>query len=354
MIDRTMRAVLTYGPGDLRYESVETPTPGPGEVLVKVARVGMGINDPTIAEGHWPIRTDRPTIAGHEFVGTVAVLGDGAAARHGVALGERVLAEQVAFCRTCYYCRRGWYHLCDRPMLFGLNLDGGWADYMIFPENSIVHRLPPEISDGSAIALESTSCGIYTVERGGLALGETVVVLGGGFLGLIMVQVCAIMGAGLIIYCEDDDHRLQTGKSLGAHVTLNLRRDDVVAEVRRVTGGLGCDLVVDHGQTEAIELGSKMLRKRGRFVVGAAYANLKARAIEFGAICNQNELTFIGRTMSGGAEANCFARAIEYVRRGAIRLDPVVTHNLPLADFQHALDVSRRRIEHAIKVSMTP
>ena len=354
MSDKTMHAVLTYGPGDMRYDEIAVPSPGPGEILVKVARVGMGINDPTIAEGHWPMRTDRPTIAGHEFAGVAVAAGEGAEQRHGIALGDRVLAEQVAFCRACYYCKRGWYHLCERPMFFGLNLDGGWADYMIFPENSIVHRLPPEISDGSAIALESTSCGIYTVERGGLRMGETVVVLGGGFLGLIMVQVCAIMGAGLVVYCEDDDHRLQIGKSLGAHVTLNLRRDDVVAEVRRLTGGLGSDLVVDHGQTEAIELGSKMLRKRGRFVVGAAYANTNSPKIEFGAICNQNELTFIGRTMSGGVDADCFARAIEYVRRGAIKLDPVVTHNLPLADFRHALDVSRSRIEHAIKVSMTP
>jgi L-iditol 2-dehydrogenase len=349
-----MRAVLTYGPGDMRYEEITTPVPGPGDVLVKVSRVGMGINDPTIAEGHWPMRTDRPTVAGHEFAGVVTALGEGAGEYHGVKLGDRVLAEQVAFCRACFYCKRGWYHLCDRPQFFGLNLDGGWADYMIFPGNSIVHHLPPEISDGAAIALESTSCGIYTVERGGLRMGETVVVLGGGFLGLIMVQVCRIMGAGHVIYCEDDDHRLAIGKSLGAHDTFSLRRDDVVAQVRRLTGGLGCDLVVDHGQTEAIELGSRMLRKRGRFVVGAAYANTNSPKIEFGAICNQNELTFIGRTMSGGADANCFARAIEYVRRGEIKLDPIVTHNLPLSEYQDALDIARRRLEHAIKVSMTP
>jgi hypothetical protein len=96
-------------------------------------------------------------------------------------------------------------------------------------------------------------------------MGVTVVVLSGGFLGLLMVQVCAIMGAGLVIYCEDDDPRLETGKRLGAHVVLNLGRDDVIAEVLQHTKGRGCDLVVDHGQTEAIELGSKLLRKRGRF-----------------------------------------------------------------------------------------
>jgi len=138
------------------------------------------------------------------------------------------------------------------------------------------------------------------------------------------------------------------------HVTLKLEGDDVVAEVMRLTRGLGCDLVVDHGKTEAIELGAKLLRKRGRFVVGAAYASTDAPKIDFGAICNQRELTFIDRTMSGGAEADCFARAIEYVRAGAIKLDAVVTHNLPLRDFQKALDISRRRLEHAIKVSMTP
>lgn len=349
-----MNAVLTYGPGDMRYEPIDVPQPGRRELRIRVARVGMGINDPTIAQGDWPVRHDRPVIAGHEFAGVVEALGEGAAEHHAVALGDRVVAEQVAFCGACYYCHRGWYHLCAKPLLFGLNLDGGWADAMLFPENCVVHRLPPELSDGSAIALESTACGIYTVERGGLRLGETVVVLGGGFLGLIMVQVCTIMGAGLVIYCEDDDHRLGVGKALGAHVTLRLHRDDVVAEVLRITQGLGCDLVVDHGQTEAIELGSQMLRKRGRFVVGAAYASTKAPKIEFGAICNQKELTFIGRTMSGGVEANCFARAIEYVRRGAIKLDPVVTHNLPLKDFQRALEISRKRMEHAIKVSMTP
>ena len=110
---------------------------------------------------------------------------------------------------------------------------------------------------------------------------------------------------------------------------LNLRSDDVVAEVMRLTGGIGADLVVDHGQTEAIELGARMLRKRGRMVVGAAYANTTSPRIEFGAICNQKELTFIGRTMSGGVQANAFALAIENVRAGRIKLDPIVTHKHP-------------------------
>jgi L-iditol 2-dehydrogenase len=349
-----MYAVLTPVGGELRGEEIAVPSPGTGELLVRVARAGMGINDPAIFRGEWPIVHGRPVVAGHEFAGVVEALGDGAGSQHGVAVGDRVIAEQVVPCRSCYYCRRGWYNLCDRPLFFGLNLDGGWAEYMIFPANAIVHKLPPEISFGAAIALESTACAIYTVERGGLRLGETVVVLGGGFLGLLMVQVARLKGAGQVIYCEDDPHRLQVGKGLGADVALHTRRDDVAGEVCRLTGGLGCDLVVDHGQTEAIELGSRLLRKRGRCVVGAAYATTTAPKIEFGAVCNQKELTFIGRTMSGGAEASAFPLAIEYARRGAIRLDPVVTHNLPLREFQQALRIAGERLEHAIKVSMTP
>lgn len=349
-----MHAVLTPGAGELRYEVIDVPVPGPGEVLVRVTRAGMGINDPAIFRGEWPIAHGRPVVAGHEFAGVVEALGDGAGDRHAVALGDRVLAEQVVPCRTCHYCRRGWYNLCDRPLFFGLNLDGGWAEHMLFPANAIVHRLPPEISPGAAIALESTACAIYTVERGGLRLGETVVVLGGGFLGLLMVQVARLKGAGLVIYCEDDEHRLLVGKELGADVILHTRKDDVAGEVLRLTGGLGCDLVVDHGQAEAIELGSRLLRKRGRFVVGAAYASTAAEKVDFTAICTQKELTFIGRTMSGGAEANTFPLAIEYARRGAIRLDPVVTHNLPLREFRQALRIAGERLEHAIKVSMTP
>lgn len=354
MIPARMYAVRVHAPGDLRYEEVAVPEPGPGEVLLEVARVGMGINDPLIASGAWPIGRERPGIAGHEFAGTVAALGAGAGERHRVAVGDRVVAEQVVPCGACWYCRRGWYNVCDAPALFGLNLDGCWADYMRLPAGALVHPLPAEISWRAAIALESCACGIYTVDRGGLRLGETVVVLGGGFLGLIMVQVARLRGARLVVYVEDDDHRLAVGRRLGADVALNLRRADVVSEVRALTAGLGVDLVVDHGQTEAIELGSRLLRKRGRFVVGAAYASTTAPKIDFGAICNQNELTFIGRTMSGGAEASAFPLAIEYVRRGAIRLEELVTHDIPLAEFPRALEVASRRLEHAIKVAMTP
>ena len=354
VIPEKMHAVLTFGPRDMCYEEIDVPAPGPGEVLVRVLRVGMGINDPAIYEGDWPIKHDQPVVAGHEFAGIVTAMGEGAAHRHGVAEGDRVVAEQVVSCRHCYYCRRGWYNLCEEALFFGLNLNGGWSDYMIFPKNAIVHRLPPEISDAAAIALESTACGIYTVERGDLKLGETIVVLGGGFLGLIMLQVAKLKGAGLIIYCEDDDHRLKVGKRLGADAVFNIKKDDVVAEVRNLTSGFGCDLVVDHGQAEAIVLGAQMLRKRGRFVVGAAYASSMAPKIDFGAICNQNELTFIGRTMSGGVEANAFKLAIEKVRRGDIRLDVLVTHNLLLREFKRALTIVQQRVEHSIKVSMSP
>jgi threonine dehydrogenase-like Zn-dependent dehydrogenase len=351
-----MKAVRIHGPDDLRYEDIDQPKAGKGEIVVRVLKAGVGISDIPYSHGRYPFfeAKEFPIIPGHEFVGEVVEVGSDAKDRFGVDIGDITIAEQVIPDWECSYCKRGLYHLCDHPLKFGFSYDGSWAEYMKYPARSIVHKVPEGVSLEAAATLESTACGIYTVEKGGVGLGDVVLVLGGGFLGMLILQAARLKNPRLLLYCEEDAARLKIAKELGADVTINSKSEDVISVIMELTDNVGCDVVLDHGKAEAIELGSRVLRKRGKFVIGAAYADSSAPKIEFNAICNTKELQFIGRTMSGGFEDRSFQLALNLVKCGRINLDRIITHDISLDDYKRAIDVVERKIEHAIKVVMTP
>jgi threonine dehydrogenase-like Zn-dependent dehydrogenase len=351
-----MKAVRIHGPDDLRYEDIDPAKAGKEEIVVRVLKAGVGISDIPYSHGRYPFfeAKEFPIIPGHEFVGEVVEMGSGAKKKFGVDIGDITIAEQVIPDWECHYCKMGLYHLCDHTLKFGFSYDGSWAEYMKYPSRSIVHKVPEGVSLEAAATLESTACGIYTVEKGGVGLGDVVLVLGGGFLGMLILQAARLKNPRLLIYCEEDDTRLRIAEKLGADVTINSNSEDVVSMIMGLTGNIGCDVVLDHGQAEAIELGSRVLRKRGKFVIGAAYADSSAPKIEFNAICNTKELQFLGRTMSGGFEAGAFKLALNLVKSGRINLDRIITHDIPLDNYKRAIEVVETKIEHAIKVVMTP
>jgi len=357
-IPKTMKALVCHDVRDYRLEERPVPAPGPGEVLVRVRHCGICASDVKCFVGaslFWGDEfrdrfVEPPLVAGHEFTGEVAALGAGAGERHGVAVGDRVVAEQIVPCCECRYCRRGLYWLCVEALVFGFRrkVQGGMAEYMIFPVNARVYRVPDEISEKGAALIEPLGCALHAVERGAIQLGDVVVQVGCGTLGLSMIAAERLKNPGLLIALDLVDSRLALAKRFGADLTLNPDKVDVVQEVLSLTDGYGCDVLIEAtGNPDAIEPSLHMIRKAGTFV---EFSVMKGTStVDWTIIGDGKELDIRGAHLA----PYTFPVSIEYIRRGLIDLESIVTDELPLDRFAEGFAA----VEHpgdSIKVLLAP
>ncbi len=356
--EAVMRAVMCHGIRDYRLETAPVPEPGPGELLVRVSDCGICASDIKCYTGaplfwgdaHRPPYVDGPVIPGHEFCGEVVALGEGAAEKHGVEMGDRVVAEQIVPCEECRYCRTGLYWLCVKAHIFGFKkvVHGGMAEYMKFPAKSRVYKVPRDMSDKHAALIEPLGCAIHAVERGEIRLGDVVVQMGCGTLGLCMVAAERLKNPGLLIAMDLIDSRLELAKQFGADIVMNPRKEDVMQRVRDLTGGYGCDVLVEAtGNAEAIVPALHMIRKAGTFVEFSVMRELSSA--DWTIIGDGKELNIHGAHLA----PNTFATAIDYLQRGLISIEPIVTHHFALKDFESGFKAVENPAD-SIKVLVKP
>ena len=213
-----MKAVLFYAPGDIRYEEIEVPKPGRGEVLIKVgAALTCGTDVKTYRRGHPLLIPETPAVFGHEFAGTIAALG---AEVEGFSLGQRVVAANSAPCNGCFYCKIGRPNLCENLEL----LNGAYAEYIVVPEGIVRQNLlpiPDHVTFRQAALVEPLACVLHGVERSGIRLGEKVAIIGVGPIGLLFVSLAKLKGAR-IIAIDKNDFRLRKARELGADETIDV------------------------------------------------------------------------------------------------------------------------------------
>ncbi len=357
-LPKTMKAVVCHGVRDYRLEEADVPTPGPEEIVIAVHDCGICASDVKCYTGaplFWgddarPPYVDGPVIAGHEFVGNVVALGVGAAERHGVALGDRVVAEQIVPCETCRYCRTGLYWLCKEAWIFGFKkrVHGGMAEYMKFPPQSRVHKVPASISEKHAALIEPLGCALHAVARGEIKLGDIVVQIGCGTLGLCMVAAERLKNPGLLIALDLIDSRLELAKQFGADIVMNPSKVDVVQEVRALTEGYGCDVLIEAtGNAQAIVPALHMIRKAGTFVEFSVMRELSTA--DWTIIGDGKELNIYGAHLA----PYTFPTAIDYLDRGLIQIEPIVTHHLPLSEFEQGIHAVEKP-QDSIKVLLKP
>ena len=347
MATDTMQAVVCHGPYDYRVERITKPQPGPGELLVKVGAAGICASDIKCYTGG-PLfcgtngsggYCEAPVVAGHEFAGIVEAMGEGAEERHGVALGDHVVAEQIIPCGHCRFCKAGQYWMCEPHVIFGFKHqrgEGGMAEYMVYPANSRVHTIDPRVSAAEAAYIEPLACAIHAIDRGEIRPGDTVVIAGVGNIGLCALQAAKLFNPGQLIALDTKPKRLELALRLGADVAINPIEVDAVARVKALTGGYGCDVYVEiTGNAKAPAQGIEMMRRLGTLV---AFRVLNEPAtIDWTLIGDQKELNIHGSHLG----PYCYPRAIKAIADGSIDVKSLITAHYPLGDFAAAMEAAR-------------
>ncbi|MFT3987926.1 zinc-binding dehydrogenase [Aestuariivirga sp.] len=342
-IPDSMQAIVCHGPMDYRFETVPVPQPGPGEVLAKIRYAGVCASDLKCWLGapmFWGTAgapggyCQPPVIAGHEFIAEVAALGDGTGERDNLQIGDRVISEQIVPCRSCRYCRDGYYWMCEINDVYGFRqaTPGAWAEYMLFPPKAINHRVPKTIPLHHAVFIEPLACAIHAVNQGNIQLNDTVVIAGCGPLGLGMIAAAKMKGAAQIIAVDLVDERLAAAREVGADVGLNPKKSDAAAEIRKLTGGYGCDVYIEAtGSPDGVAQGLDAVRKMGTFVEFSVFT--KPASVDWTIIGDRKELTIRGSHLS----PHCYPTAMRMLERGLLPMDRILTHRFPLSACDDAI-----------------
>lgn len=347
-----MKALVYHGPDDLRLAEIETPHMEAGDVLLEVAAASICATDLRIVGGgHLKIPGGVQRVLGHEVAGRVAAVGPQVT---GISLGEPVAVIPNIGCGTCDQCIRGQMHLCPGYEAFGISLDGGFAEFMLVPERAWRQALLVPIPEGTSFAeaalVEPLSCCYNGIQAGRLAPGDTVVVIGGGPIGLMHLLLARLAGARRVIMSEILEERLEQAGSFGADVLVNPGKEDVREAVLRATGGGGADVVIVAApSSQAMEEAPHLAATEGRVVY---FAGLPRRqdAITFAPNrVHYRQITVTGTT---GASRWQFRRALDLVAARRVDLSRLIGAVLPLEDGLAAFDRARSRRE--LKVVITP
>jgi L-iditol 2-dehydrogenase len=236
-----MLAALLYGQEDLRLETLATPAPAPGEVVIEVAAATTCGTDLKVwRRGGHAKMLKLPTIFGHEAAGKIVALGAGVTDWQ---IGERVVANNSAPCMNCFFCQRREYSLC--PNLTWNN--GTFAQYLRIPASIVQHNLlpiPPQLNSELAAMTEPLACVLHGVARSGYTPDSRVVVIGDGAIGLMFVAVMASQCQSVWLF-GGNDSRLAVGEQLGATGTWNYHQSDIPSTVKGLTEGWGADIVIE-------------------------------------------------------------------------------------------------------------
>ena len=353
-----MQAVVCHGPKDYRLERVARPAAGAHELVIEIGACGICASDCKCFSGaamFWggngkPAWVKAPVVAGHEFYGHVVEAGAGAEAHFSVALGDRVIAEQIVPCAKCRYCVSGSYHMCEVHNIFGFQrvvADGGMAEFMRIPATARVHKIPDGISLADAAMIEPMACAVHTVNRADIQLDDVVVIAGAGPLGLGMVQVAKLKTPKKLVVIDLVPQRLALAAAFGADVLIDPARDDAKAIVDSLTGGYGCDVYIETtGVPAGVTQGLDLIRKLGRFVEFSVFG--KDTTADWSIIGDRKELDVRGAHLG----PYCYPIVIDLMTRGLLTSRGIVTHEFPLGEWERAFALANSL--DSIKVLLRP
>jgi 2-desacetyl-2-hydroxyethyl bacteriochlorophyllide A dehydrogenase len=327
-----VKAVVIVEPGRIEIRTVPDPTPGPRDVVVRVAGCGICGTDLHIMDGEFA--PAYPIVPGHEFAGSVVEVGADVTE---VQVGDRVAVDPSLHCGECYYCRRARGNLCENWAAIGVTTAGGAAEYAVAPVKNC-YRLPAGVEVADAALIEPLSCAVRGFDVLPRNLADHYLIYGSGTMGLMMMELAKRAGAASVSMVDLNPERLETAKLLGCTAA--------VTSADELDAPRGWDIVVDcTGVEAAIADGLRRVGKGGTFLQFGV-ANYDARAtIEPYKIYNR-EITITGSM----AVLHSFERAGDLFAAGVLRPDVFISHRFPLEEYADALAQFQAGVGRKIQV----
>ncbi|MGV1908381.1 alcohol dehydrogenase catalytic domain-containing protein [Agrobacterium cavarae] len=342
-----MKAGLLKAPNELSFETVPDPVLADGDLLVRVKAATVCGTDIRIFRGRKTAGVRYPSILGHEFAGEVVVTGD----HSNFACGDAVAVCPAIPCGSCDYCKRGYENICRNLTAIGYEIDGAFAEYIRIPKRAVetqnIFKIPEGVSWEKAALVEPLSCVLNGQEKIGIEVGDTVVILGSGPIGLLHVKLARLSGAFKIIVSEPSASRRDAAIAAGADIVVDPSSEDLQGIVHKDTKGLGADkLIVAIGVTKLANDALSLVRHRGRISLFAGFSSTDMAMMDVNLI-HYNELVVTG---SFGLNRLQFEKSLNMIAAGQIEVDSMITHRFDLNDITAALETAEKG--SAVKVAV--
>lgn len=351
MTGTQMMGFIYQGPGvPAELGALPKPEAGPGEVVLRVGANTVCGTDLRILRGEKTKGVALGVVLGHEVAGHVAQVGEGVT---DFAEGDLVSLPPSVNCGVCGSCRRGYEHLCENAHLVGYDINGGLAEYMLIPKQAVDRKqlVKADASlDPAQLALaEPLSCCLNGMDNYRVEVGDTVVILGAGPIGLLHLQLAQMAGARTVVVSDPSESRRRAAESLGADNLVDPTAADLKSAVLDLTDGEGADVaVLCIGRPQLVNDALNVVRKRGRVSIfaglaGEGWSEIAANLIHY------RELTVVGASNSG---RQSFLRAVRLIESGQIDTKSLITHSFPLQRAAEAIEFVASG--EGIKVAVRP
>ena len=335
-----MRAAVFMGPGVMEVREVATPKPKSGEVLVKVKSCAVCGTDVRIFT-HGQKNVVPPITTGHEIAGVIEEIGKDV--KGNFKKGDKVTVVTCVGCQKCRYCKKGIYNLCDDPKYIGYYYPGGFAEYVIIPEEAVkgnnIVKIDADISFPEISVIEPLTCCINGQEFLHIEKGDNVVIFGSGPIGFLHAELAKASGADKVIMADISQERLDMAKNFSITHFINSKTENPLEKVMSLTGGCGADvIIVACGVLSVFEQALQMINKRGRISYFASLPKDNP-VIKFDAnVLHYKEVSVHGAFASNRSH---FDKAVELISSKKINVKKVVTHTFPLEKIVDAMNMSK-------------
>jgi 2-desacetyl-2-hydroxyethyl bacteriochlorophyllide A dehydrogenase len=335
-----MRQAIMIEPGVIEFGQVETPTPGFGQVQIRVERIGVCGSDIHVFHGKHPFVT-YPLIQGHEFAGVVESLGEGVA---NIQIGDKVTATPQEVCGQCPPCRRGQYNACEVLKVRGFQARGCAQDFFVTEADKIV-ALPDDFLPEQGVFVEPVAVAVHSTGQIGDMKGKNVVVSGAGTIGNFVAQACTCRGAKKVLITDISDYRLAMAKQVGIASVCNVRNESLAAAVEREFGADGFEVGVEVAGVET-SLASLVagVGKGGSVLIVGVYE--EKPTVDMSVVC-EHELELKGSMMYRHDD---WQQAVEWIASGDIQTAPLDSKHFPFEEYLAAYDYVKNEGDKCMKV----